>query len=350
MSFIKNQSTKSIFSKTIIGIVFIASFFIAGRAHAATLSVSPGSSTVNEGKTFSIRVLVGSGGQSINAVSGKLSFSTDTLAVTGISKSGIVTLWAQDPSYSNASGTVSFQGVILNGYSGGAGTVLTISFKAKAAGTGSITYSSANSSVLLNDGQGTDVLSGTSGGSYTITKTAVKEPSKPGETAPVIPVPITPEKPTVPVVEEMTPVFTDYQTRLSRGSFVVIKGKAAPLSAIVITLTHTDKNGVIVVTQNTVMASDTGAFAYVSDEKVAQGSTYDVVASTAGGVQSEQLHLRVKNSIWFIISAWIAAIIAIQMSAALALLILILVSSYLLYRNHQLKRHARTLVDRLQKN
>ncbi|MES2225177.1 MAG: cohesin domain-containing protein [Patescibacteria group bacterium] len=335
-------------SKSLFAIVFLLACSFATYAHAATLGINPGSDTFSEGKTFSVRVVVGSGGQSVNAVSGKLLFSTDTLSLTKVSKSGIVTLWAQEPSYSNAAGTVSFQGVILNGYSGASGTVLTLTFRAKSAGTASITFSPANSSVLLNDGQGTDVLSGTSGASYTITKAAVKEPAETPE-APVE-VPAAPEKPPVPVTSEQLPVFTDYPDRLTPGSFVVIKGKASPSGAIVITLTQTDKQRVHTVTQSTVTASDTGVFAYVSDEKVVEGSTYSVVAATKGGLQTEALHLTVKNSLYFIIAAWVVAIMAVQMSVVVGLLILILTSAYLLYRNHVLKQHMRELVEMLKKN
>jgi hypothetical protein len=348
MSFIKNQNTKSTFSKALLGAVFLLCFLAAGNAHAATLSLTPGSDTFSEGKTFTVRVVVNSSGQSINAVSGKLNFSTDTLTLTRLSKSGIVTLWAQEPTYSNASGSVSFQGVILNGYAGSSGTILTLTFKAKAVGSASINFIPTNSSVLLNDGQGTDALSGTSGALYTITKASVKEPvTKPEQP---VEVPVVPEKPVIPAAEEVLPIFTDYQEKLSRNSFIVVKGKASPSSSIVVTVTQTDKNDATSVTQNTIQSSDTGIFVYVSDEKAVQGSSYSIVASTKGGLHTDPLLLRVKNSIWFAISSWIAALIAIQMSAALALLVLLLVTAYLLYRNHVLKQHLQMLIDTLQNN
>src|ERR1700744_3518698 len=130
MSFTRNQNIRTIFAG-IAKTFFVLGLVLAAHsvAQAATLSLSPSGGSYAVGKTISVRVLVGSGGQSINAVDGSITFSNDTLTLSSISKSGIVNLWAQDPTFSNSSGTANFQGVILNGYTGGGGTVVTLNFK-----------------------------------------------------------------------------------------------------------------------------------------------------------------------------------------------------------------------------
>ncbi|MDB5254932.1 MAG: hypothetical protein JWL92_308 [Candidatus Nomurabacteria bacterium] len=349
MSFIKKVSTLRTFHKVAVCGIFLAVFFfLHDTAHAATLSLSPSGGSYAVGKTISVRVLVGSGGQSINAVSGVVSFSNDTLTLTGISKSGVITLWAQDPTYSNSSSSASFQGVILNGYSGGAGTVVTLTFRAKAEGAATVSISGSGSSVLLNDGKGTNVLSGTSGASFTIIRTSTP-PATPEPTTPVT-VPTVPETPVTPTVPLLTPTFTDYANPLLPGNFVVVKGTGSPNSIVTITFTQGMPDGTNMVKQVSVPTTDTGTFAYVSDEKASEGITYTLVATNQEGQHTAPLVLNVKNSWLFIATGLIASIIAIKISALLALLILLIISGYLLYRNHVLKKRLEMVVDQLRQS
>ncbi|MDD5547412.1 MAG: cohesin domain-containing protein [Candidatus Pacebacteria bacterium] len=142
--------------------VFLFSFFavFAGQASASSASLyfSPSAKTVSVGDSFSIAVYVSSLDQPINAASGVISFPQDKVQVSSISKTGsIFSLWAQEPVFSNDDGTINFEGVVLNpGFSGSAGKVITINFKAKTIGSDSISFSSG--SVLANDGKGTNIL------------------------------------------------------------------------------------------------------------------------------------------------------------------------------------------------
>lgn len=137
----------------------------APLAEAATLNL--GSASVSVGGTVSIPLTVSSS-ESLNAISANLSFPTDKLSLISVSKSpSVITLWAQEPVYSNANGTVSLEGIVPNpGYSGSGGRVATLVFAAKAEGTASVTFGTA--SVLANDGQGTNILTNASSGSISI--------------------------------------------------------------------------------------------------------------------------------------------------------------------------------------
>lgn len=135
-------------------------------AHAATLQVSP-SGTVAAGGTVSVTVRVTTD-KAMNAASGIVKFQPDLLQVVSVSKAGsIINLWAQEPSYSNSAGTVNFEGVVLNpGYTGGSGAIMTITFRTLKLGVAPVTLMGA--SVLANDGNGTELLTGTSGATIAV--------------------------------------------------------------------------------------------------------------------------------------------------------------------------------------
>lgn len=156
-------------------VLFFASFIYA---NAATLSLTPSTGVYNSGATFTARVVVNSGGQSINAAEGTLKFNPNELTVVGVNRSGsIFNLWVAEPSYSNAAGTISFSGGLPAGYTGSAGTVMSVTFRAKGSGPARVTFS--NGSVLANDGRGSNVLSGMNGGSYTLqAASATPEPEE----------------------------------------------------------------------------------------------------------------------------------------------------------------------------
>lgn len=156
--------------------LFLVSFFcliIPTEIFAATLSFSPSSLNTKVGDLISVKIVLKSN-DSVNAVSGEVQFSTEYLNFSHFSKSGsILNLWAQEPSCSNNSGIASFEGVILNGYSGNGGTVLTIYFRTKKEGETNLDFITA--SVLANDGKGTEKITGTSSVKINIEKAAIPE-------------------------------------------------------------------------------------------------------------------------------------------------------------------------------
>ncbi len=147
---------RNIFSWTL---ALLLSSFVVSPAFAATIRFSSGQG-YGIGDTVPVQVLVGTeSGNPLNAVSASVSFPTDKLQLQSISKAGsIVSYWVEEPTSSNALGTASFEGLVLNpGWSGASGQVVTLSFKAKATGSATISFSKA--SILANDGMGTNILS-----------------------------------------------------------------------------------------------------------------------------------------------------------------------------------------------
>jgi len=120
----------------------------------------------------------------MNAASGVISFPSDKLEVTSLSKTGsIFSLWVQEPTFSNTAGTVNFEGIVLNpGFIGSSGKAITITFRAKAAGNAPLTFSSG--AVLANDGQGTNILASLGNASFSL---GIAGPAAPeAETPPAV--------------------------------------------------------------------------------------------------------------------------------------------------------------------
>ena len=176
MNYLNKYKIKS-FLLTFVLIVFALPSF----ALAARLDFVPNNGTYKVGDTISVKVIVSSSDKSVNAVSSNISFSKNTLALSSISKSSsIISLWAQDPSFSNGSGTASIEGVILNGYLGSYGTVATLNFRVIATGNAYVSFNGA--SVLANDGLGTNVLASNNSAAFTIIENIKKEEPIPTNT------------------------------------------------------------------------------------------------------------------------------------------------------------------------
>lgn len=127
-------------------------------ADAASLFLSKSGDVVSQGNTVTIDVKVKSTDQSINAVSGTLTFPNDLLEIVSISRdTSILNIWTHDPNIGR--NKISFEGVILNpGYQGSGGNIFHITFEAKRTGTATISFSEG--SLLANDGLGTNVIEG----------------------------------------------------------------------------------------------------------------------------------------------------------------------------------------------
>ncbi len=104
-----------------IGILLL----IPVAVEAATLYLSPSGGSHNIGDSFSVALGVNTEGEAINAAQATVSFPNDILDVTSVSQVGIFTLWPVTPTFSNATGTVTFAGGIPSqGYTGSAGTIM----------------------------------------------------------------------------------------------------------------------------------------------------------------------------------------------------------------------------------
>ncbi len=159
-------------------LLMISFLFAVSIAQAATLQTAPSTGVYSSGSTFTISVLVNTGGKSVNAAEGVLSFNPRELSVVSVSKAGsIFNLWVTEPKVNHSAGTIEFSGGAPSGYSGGQGRIMTVTFRTL--GSGSTKVKFKNGTILANDGKGTNILNGMSGGNYTIKAQAVTpEPEK----------------------------------------------------------------------------------------------------------------------------------------------------------------------------
>ena len=183
-----------------LAVVFCFFFLIlslasGASAQNASLYLSPSTGTYTVSNTFLVQVKVNSGGVAINAADGTLVFDPDKLEVVSISKTdSVFSLWIQEPTFSNSLGTINFAGgKPTPGFSGAAGIIINITFKARTAGTANLTF--AAGSVLADDGKGTNILASMGAAAFTIssrtiTPTEPLEPSVPAASAGVPEAPI----------------------------------------------------------------------------------------------------------------------------------------------------------------
>ena len=329
--------------KLLLVLSFVFLFASAQFAFAATLSLSPPSGSYSVGDTINVRVVLSSSGQSANAVSGTIDFPRALLTLNSISKANsIVSLWAQEPSYSNTNGTASMEGVILNGYTGQNGTIVTLSFKAKAVGNANIKFTS--SSVLANDGQGTNILSNSSQANFNIVKAKEKPAPKPE------PIPAPPTETVTPIaITALTPVFTDYSKDVREGEFVVVKGFADPLTDILISSDRVIASSDGILQESaTVKSDDKGIFVYVSMRATSGMYMITAEAQSSNGAKSEKsLPIKIsvssasspEDSVFTVIINTFSVVIPIM--GLLILLILLLVWGWhhiLHYKKHMHKK------------
>ena len=142
--------------------------FPTGAAESS-LYLSPNSGTFYVGSTFDVSIFVNTGGEDINAIQADLKFDSKKLQIASpTAGKSFISVWISQPTYSNIEGTAFFQGGIPSpGINTSAGLVSTITFRVIAPGETTI-YFLDSSRVLLDDGKGTDILTSTGRGVYTL--------------------------------------------------------------------------------------------------------------------------------------------------------------------------------------
>jgi hypothetical protein len=177
---------------------------------------------VQEGERVNIDVKISSPLQSINAVSGVITFPDSLLRVISISKDkSVINFWTKDPAVQR--NQISFEGVALNpGFKGSSGLVFRITFQAKREGTVMLKFSEG--SILANDGQGTNILASLGFATFRIL---------PGMVLPDNSNPTTDNNGNTSQSEQNNrllalPVITDYSPSIESKDGFYLKGKGEP--------------------------------------------------------------------------------------------------------------------------
>jgi hypothetical protein len=147
--------------------------------NAATLQINSNSSTLSPGEKAILSIVLNSESIAINNAEAVIKFPAELLDVVSVSKNGsIFSLWVEEPSFSNSTGIVTFNGgVPTPGFNGTRGSVVSFVVRAKKAGQADFTFSSA--AVRANDGLGTNVLTSQLPATVSIIVPVAQEPEKP---------------------------------------------------------------------------------------------------------------------------------------------------------------------------
>ena len=149
--------------------------FSASVVSAAILYLEPAAGQYHQGDTFIVEVRLDTEGEYINAVETNLNFPSDILEVRDLSSgNSVLTLWIKNPSFSGD--VISFVGGIPAGYQGPDGLIGKIVFQVQEKAQDSAKIIFRESSVLLNDGQGTKAKLSTKNGVFNILAKKLEPP------------------------------------------------------------------------------------------------------------------------------------------------------------------------------
>ena len=156
---------------SMLGLV-IALLIIPLFAQGARLYLEPANGQYHRGDTFIAEVKLDTESEEINTAQVNLTFPQNLLEVVDFSEgNSILTLWPEEPSFSNQNGQISFSGGVPNGYQGTDGLLGKIIFRvvsrSVSRGFAEVVFQD-DSQVLLNDGFGTPAKLSFREGSYEI--------------------------------------------------------------------------------------------------------------------------------------------------------------------------------------
>lgn len=185
-------------------IIVFSLFLFARGVLAAKFYALPQSGNYGIGAFFSVDIKIDSEGDGINAAQATLNFNKSVLAIESIDKTGSVfSFWAEEPTYSNDEGKLTFIGGTVNGVSGATLQVLKIKFKSKIAGEGIFSFD--DGAITIDDGTGTNVLTEMTGANFRISLTGIIPPAPAQEPGVILQIPLPGEPIPSPILIERKP-------------------------------------------------------------------------------------------------------------------------------------------------
>ncbi len=310
--FIKKNLEK-VFPLIIFSVFLFVLFIIRpSTVEAATLSINPPTGNFEVGSRVSVKVIVTSG-VPFNAVSGTLSFPSSVFTVESVSKANsILDFWVTEPIVQKNPETVKFEGVVLGGFLGSSGTVITINLRAIKSGSGNFAFQSGQ--ILANDGEGTDITGNLIGATYSVRET---------ESKPIEKINPEPKEPFVPEVPQPKPTLKAPEIMLGSkyGAPAVLGISDYPKAQALVTFVAPDGAKVFILGS----ADNEGSFSLLVPNSLKRG-TYTVSAVM---VKEDKTNSDVSNTIVIKIGS-IFSDIGWEVYGIMLLLILLIL--YLLWR------------------
>jgi hypothetical protein len=166
----------------IVAVGVLTAMPLLGRsasAASATLFLSPAASSVAKGGTLLVGIRENSGGEPVNGVQANLTYPANLLTYTGATSSSAFGIVAQT---SGGGGSVQIGRGALPAVSGNQ-LVATLKFKANTdTGVATINFAGGSSVVSANSNQ--NIMTGSTGGNYTLTKPVATPPPPPADKIP----------------------------------------------------------------------------------------------------------------------------------------------------------------------
>jgi hypothetical protein len=136
------------------------------QASEASLYLSARGGAYQTGKSFTARIMLGSGGSPVNAAESILTYDPKAIRIDSLTASGsIFKLWTTEPKFSNTAGTIEFGGGLPDKYSGATGLVATLKITPLKNGPAKLSFATS-SQILTADGQAQNILKDFGHGSY----------------------------------------------------------------------------------------------------------------------------------------------------------------------------------------
>jgi hypothetical protein len=239
---------KYLYQFLFVSILTVGFFGLAQKTHAATLSVSPSSSSTSVGQTFTLNILLDTQGQAIDGVDVySLNYSPSLLQVqdsdaatagTQISPGSLMTITSAN-SVNASTGKINFSQITSGGTTyNGSGVLASVTFKALAVGTASVTlnYTPGATNDSNVAGGGTDKLTGVTNAAVAIGSSGDAPPPPPVEPPPPPPAVLPPPTPTptptptVEVTADMYPSGTFFKYPNNATVYQLIDGIAHPIT------------------------------------------------------------------------------------------------------------------------
>jgi hypothetical protein len=138
-------------------ILFLLSIFYfllsVNLVEAAELNLTSSIQEFGVGQQFQVDLILNTQNEEINAVEGRIIFSSETLELKEMRDgNSIVNFWVERPK-AKFNNEIDFSGIVPGGYTGEKGLIFSIIFQSKAEGEGIVEIQ--NAKALLNDGEGT---------------------------------------------------------------------------------------------------------------------------------------------------------------------------------------------------
>jgi hypothetical protein len=151
-SAISGLTLRSVLPLCILAFAFCG---LANRAEAASLYFNQDKKDVAVGEVFPLEILLNAdNSENLNAVNLQIAVQNSNLKLRDWSDGGsIINFWAQRPEI-DQNGNLTFQGVVLGGFNGKNGKILTLNFEALKTGKVTLNFKPITN-VYLNDGKGT---------------------------------------------------------------------------------------------------------------------------------------------------------------------------------------------------